>query len=82
MKGRPQKVVGAMREKIIEIGRKRRALRALPTNRELATEAGISVRSISALIHRELVRSKEVPPVTEADLDALAAELRKLDGCQ
>lgn len=61
MIGRPQKVTGAMRERIVEIARQRFALRGLPSNKQLAREAGISERGVAGIMRRELVRLNEAP---------------------
>lgn len=64
MIGRPQKVTGEMRERIIEIARQRFALRNLPSNKQLAREAGISERGVAGIMRRELVRFSEAPRET------------------
>ena len=64
MTGRPKKVTGAMRERIIAIARSRFALRNLPSNKQLAREAGISERGVAGIMARELVRWNEVPRET------------------
>lgn len=58
---RPSKITEAMRERITEVGRQRQAARALPTNKQLAAEAGISERGVAWIMRQQLLRANEVP---------------------
>lgn len=73
---RPRKITEEMRAEIIEVGRRRKELRTLPTTKELAQRAGCSTRAVQdAMYGRSNVRSSEVSRVTEAELDELADEI-------
>lgn len=70
---RPRKITDEMRAEILEVGRRRRELRELPTTKELARRAGCSERAVQDVMYgRSNVRGPEVSRVTEAELDELA----------
>ena len=63
MIGRPRRTTDAMRARIIEVAHQRRALRNIPSNKQLAREAGISERGVAWIMWDALLREKEVPRI-------------------
>jgi DNA-binding transcriptional MocR family regulator len=82
MKGRPRKIDESMRARILEVGRLRRTLKTLPSNKQLAREAGCSTSGIEYIMYQ--LPRENIAPRGTLDLDTLAEEVRRVtrDGPQ